>query len=250
MAIFEAHLHSNELQKDTGINVVIPEGNTPVDELHVLWLLHGLSDDYTAWCRFTAIEDYARRYNTIVVMPDAEQSFYTDMVHGMKFYTYLTEELPKFMVRNFGISTARELNHIAGLSMGGFGAMKIALAQPERFCTVGTFSGSLDMADRSIRAEIPRLYKDIYGDDMNIKNTKEDLIYMLDKLTADGVDIPKIFLYCGTGDTLHEANAHFLAHCKKLGIPVKHNEDGGCHTWKYWNEQVYNYLAWIFGEEK
>lgn len=103
----------------------------------VLYLLHGLSDDHTIWHRRTSIERYVSALGLAVVMPNVGKSFYTDMANGGNYFTFITEELPTLVQSYFPVSAKREDNFIAGLSMGGYGAFKVALSCPEKICGGG-----------------------------------------------------------------------------------------------------------------
>ena len=132
----------------------------------VLYLLHGASDDHTIWQRRTSIERYAAPLGLAVVMPAAHLSSYADMAHGQKFYTYISQELPKIMQNFFGFSDKREDNYIAGLSMGGAGCMKIGLANPDKFSAIGCFSAGASNLRKNPNPN-PRFAKRqlmVYGD--------------------------------------------------------------------------------------
>ena len=158
MAVFELTFRAETLDFDQNVTVLLPEpGNLALaetgkpfrGELPVLYLLHGYSDDHTSWLRRSSIERYLTMDSTrplVCVCPSVQNSFYTDMEYGWKYYTYLTEELPRLLSRWIRISSKREDTFIAGLSMGGYGAYKIALSHPERFAAAASFSGVLDIA--------------------------------------------------------------------------------------------------------
>ena len=123
------------------------------EDVPVLYLLHGLSDDDTIWSRRTSIERYVAPLGIAVVMPQVHQSFYSDEVHGLPFWTFLTEELPALVHGFFRTSTRREDTFVAGLSMGGYGAMKWALREPHRFAAAASLSGALALSHPSDRAD-------------------------------------------------------------------------------------------------
>ena len=130
--------HTPETTKvNTPLNIILPGpgqmNGVPVRDRKVLYLLHGLSDDGSAWQRFTNIETLANDYGLVVVMPSVGRSFYTDMPNGQKYFSYITEELPQYLKDVFGLAPKREDTLLAGLSMGGYGAMKCALLHPELY---------------------------------------------------------------------------------------------------------------------
>ena len=124
--LLNCHFRSAVLRRNTSITVILPtpeEESAPIQkDMKVLYLLHGLHGDETSWMRYTSIERYASESVIAVVMPGVGNSFYQDMAHGERFYTYMTEELPKFIEGLFPVSRKREDTYIAGLSMGGYGA--------------------------------------------------------------------------------------------------------------------------------
>src|SRR5512133_2168068 len=112
------------------LNIILPDpgeiAGIPVRQRKALYLLHGLSDDASAWQRYSSSETLARRYGLVVVMPSAGRSFYMDQPNGQRYFTYLVEELPRYLEDVFGIVPRRENTLIAGNSMGGYGAFKAA----------------------------------------------------------------------------------------------------------------------------
>ena len=124
-------------------NAVIPEGCK--EDIPVVYLLHGLSDDHTMWCRRTSAERYADKYGIALIMPNADRSFYTDMKYGGKYYSYISDELVEYTRDLFHLSHKREKNFMCGLSMGGYGALKIAFKNPEKYEAVAAFSAVADI---------------------------------------------------------------------------------------------------------
>src|SRR3954452_11495359 len=162
MALLRCDFFSDVLEVGTSMTVLLPQagegqigvtGARPDPEagFPVLYLLHGLSDDSTAWLRYTSIERYAAPLGLAVVMPDVQRSFYADEAHGAAYWTFLSEELPEVVGSFFRVSDRREDTFVAGLSMGGYGALKWALRAPERFAAAAVLSGAVDVA--RLRAE-------------------------------------------------------------------------------------------------
>jgi S-formylglutathione hydrolase FrmB len=130
----------------------------------VLYLLHGLSDDHTAWSRYTSIGRYAEAAGLAVVMPAVHRSFYANESAGHRYWDFVSEELPEVVRTFFQVSDRSEDTFVAGLSMGGYGAVRLALTFPGRYAAAASMSGALDivraMADPS-RTELSRR---IFGD--------------------------------------------------------------------------------------
>jgi len=143
------------------LTILLPDpggmNGKPVRERKVLYLLHGLSDDGTAWQRFSSIEIVAREYGLVVVMPSVGRSFYADLPNGQNYFTYLLEELPQYLSDVFDLSPRREDTLIAGLSMGGYGAFKAAFLHPERFAAAGSFQDSSRWSSSKPTRKIPDL---------------------------------------------------------------------------------------------
>lgn len=140
MALIECRFFSEVLGLSTSMTVILPqqtatqigmEGRVRAERHPVLYLLHGLSDDDSIWLRRTSIERYVAQMGIAVVMPQVHRSFYTDMEYGGKYWTFISEELPALARSFFPLSHEREDNFVAGLSMGGYGAFKLALRRPD-----------------------------------------------------------------------------------------------------------------------
>src|SRR4051795_10646195 len=147
----------------------------------VLYLLHGLSDDHTAWLRNTSIDRYAAARGLAVVMPQVQRSFYADEVHGGRYWTFLSEELPEVVGSFFRVSTRREDTYVAGLSMGGYGALKWALREPHRFAAAASLSGALDLAyiqEFDLRPHIRALVARVFPD-RKVAGGDEDLLHLV-----------------------------------------------------------------------
>lgn len=245
MALLTMHFNSIELKMHTLVNVIIPDSvrmdNKPLSERKVLWLLHGLSDDGTAWLRFSRIEQYAQKYGLVVVMPSAGRSMYCDNVLGQNYFTHIAEELPDYLSLVFGLSRKREDNFIAGLSMGGLGAAKIALTYPERYFAMGSFSGLLELGslvyvvNDDMRNEFPFMLealKDIDGSPLNppaLLDAKRDK------------DL-KMYITCGLQDNLLVTNYAFKERADELGIKARYVFEDGTHEWGYWDRHVKLFL--------
>src|SRR3954447_26393293 len=199
MALVRCDFFSDVLGLSTSMTVVLPQatsaqigmtGAATGGDAPVLYLLHGLSDDDTIWLRRTSIERYAAPLGLAVVMPQVGRSFYTDEAHGNRYWTFLSEELPAVVRSFFHVSDRREDTFVAGLSMGGYGAVKWALRQPDRFAAAATLSGVTDVVGLTRLEHEPgreQLWHTIFGG-RPIEGTDDDLLHLLD--TVDPVAAP------------------------------------------------------------
>ena len=239
MAFVDLKIFSDALGMQTDVYVIIPERRKAGEIPKTLYLLHGLSDDNTIWMRRTSIERYAEKYGICVVMPFAGKSFYCDMKYGMKYYTYIAKELPEIMKTLFGLSDDRENNFVAGLSMGGYGALKLALREKGRFCAAAGLSAACDIATRREKSYYPT----VFGDE---EAPWDDNLFELAARSGDETK-PRIYLGVGTEDFLYEENQRFKAHLLSLGYDLTYRESPGAHSWDFWDEYIKYVLEWMFG---
>jgi S-formylglutathione hydrolase FrmB len=255
MALLQCCFASETLGTPTTMTVLLPGDPVGRNGPHVpetgfpcLLLLHGLSDDHTVWQRRTSIERYVEPLGLAVVMPAAGRSFYADMVNGGAFWTFVAEELPSAIRTFFRLSDRREDNFVAGLSMGGFGAFKLALNHPDRFCAAASLSGVLDLASRTPLPPDDPLGRDfglIFGDGADIRGSEDDLPACAERLVRSGRPRPALYQCCGTEDDLYWDNTRFRDRALELGLELTYEEGPGRHEWGYWDRQIQNVLAWL-----
>src|ERR1700749_4355240 len=177
MALLRCDYFSDVLEVGTSMTVLLPQATeeqvgvtaaasagSSAGAPPLLYLLHGLSDDATAWQRYTSIERYATEHGLAVVMPQVGRSFYADEVHGARYWTHLTQELPDVVSSFFRVSQRREDTFVAGLSMGGYGALKWSLAHPGRFAAAASLSGAVDLQRLIDSGERAALFENVLGD--------------------------------------------------------------------------------------
>ncbi len=217
----------------------------PVAQRKVLYLLHGLSDDGSAWQRYTAIECIAAQYGLVVVMPSVGRSFYTDQPNGQCYFTYLTDELPRYINDIFGLVPRREDTLIAGNSMGGYGAFKAAFLHPELYSAAASFSGVLSMMFLRAHPSDPRFpeFEHLFGDLQRLAGSEHDPASWLKQAAQNPGQLPRLYMSCGRQDDLFPVNQQYHAACQSLGIPVDYHEEDGFHDWFFWNDQIQRFLA-------
>lgn len=252
MALLEVNFFSDVLGLCTSMNVILPQNSDETACLRnddgtypVLYLLHGMSDDHTAWIRKTSIDRYAEKYGVAIVMPTTHLGWYTDMDMGYKYFTFLTEELPE-ICRSFfpKISPKREHTFAAGLSMGGYGALRIGLKHPERYSRIGSFSSGIGIPQEYAKGGFRALSGEtIFGDPDKVIGSDYDGFYMAEKRAQSGEPLPPVYISCGTKDRLYGINAEYRDHLIKLGYPVTWDEGPYGHEWRFWDEQVEKFIA-------
>ena len=253
MALIRCNFFSEALDMGTSMTVLLPErassqigmaGSAVAGDPPVLYLLHGLTDDDTIWTRRTSIERYVAPLGLAVVMPQAGRSFYSDEEHGNRYWTFLSSELPEICRSFFRISERREDTFVAGLSMGGYGAMKWALRDPGRFAAAASLSGALNAAERRehpTRPMDPAVWHTVFGD-RQVPGTDDDTVALLERA---GDDLPELYIACGTEDFLYEDNARFVATARRRGVPLTVDFSPGDHDWAYWDAKIQKVLAWL-----
>ena len=263
MAYLEINFHSNILNMDTSYAVIMPEsmqgiglrGHDVQNKYPVLWLLHGRSDDHTIWMRRTSIERYTAPLGLMVIMPEVSYSRYMNMAHGPKYYDYITKELPDFCHKLFPkMSTDREDNYIAGLSMGGGGAMWIGLHNPDKYgviCMLST-GGVAPLehlwrntggADTSYRKK----NFDIYGteDPDSLSGTEYDILKLIRDTAADNKVLPRVYHAMGTEDVRYPVAMEIKKTFESIpGNPYRYeyHEGPGVHEWKFWDYWIFEFL--------
>ena len=244
------NFHSEALQQTVAVHLLTPtlkELKQSEAPLPVLYLLHGLHGNETDWMRYSALERYAQKYRLVVVMPGAGRSFYMDMLHGPAYGTYVSKELPELIESYYPVSKDREHRFIAGLSMGGYGAVRIALENPERYARCGTFSGALCLEERTDGewgvdgSGLKKEVLDICGGEEGLLKAPCSLRALGDIALREKKPLPEIYQECGTEDFLYRANQLFLKYFKGR-IPIEYHERPGAHTWEFWDIAICNFL--------
>lgn len=260
MAFLELHYHSDALKTAVTVNVLLPEKAKTLigmegkqeERMKTLFLLHGLSDDHTIWMRRTSIERYAIERGIAVVMPNVGRSWYTDTAYGAKYFSFVTEELPRVCRSYFnGMSKRPEDTFVAGLSMGGYGAIKAALRCPETFGGCASLSGAFDIFDAR-RLKVWEEWKGIFGTDLkdpaDLLETENDIFALSKQNQKNNTPFPKMYLWCGTEDALVKINRQFHTHLQQLQVPHTYEESEGNHSWKWWDLHIQDALDFLLNE--
>ena len=246
MAFFNCYYKSETLGQDVCFNAVIPEDCA--DNIKTVYLLHGLSDNHTSWERRSSVERYAQNAGVALIMPNVDRSFYTDMKYGRNFYTFVTKELVDYTRKIFRLSKKREDTFVAGLSMGGYGAFKIALREYETFSAAASLSGVLDISSHANPSG--NWQNDAFlafGDGDTLEGTNESVITLVKNFKGDKK--PRLYQACGTEDFLYEDNQKFREAIKGRGFEHVYEEGRGGHEWNFWDKYIERAIK-FFTDEK
>ena len=260
MMFLEFSYNSKALNKRVGVNVLLPEDNKMENTIGLgdikgyktLYLFHGLSGNRTDWMRRTSIERYVEKYDIAVVMPEVDRSWYTDTAYGANYFTFVAKELPEVCRGYFnGMSDKREDNFVAGLSMGGYGALKVALTYPDKFGGCVSLSGSLDITRKNRVVNLAE-WRSIFDFDMEsaleLEGSEHDLYALVRKNHEQGIKFPQMYIWCGTEDNpyLLKSNQNFHALLNELDIEHFYKESEGDHSWKWWDFHIQDALRFLF----
>lgn len=247
--ILRGSVFSKMLEMETGITVVVPNKFNMGQNYQVVYLLHGLCGNNGDWANYTMLPVYANDYNAIFIMPEMARSFCSDMKFGLKFFSYISEELPTICKSVFNISAKREDTVIIGDSMGGYGALKCALSKPEQYSYCCAFSSPClflkeDLDEHSEIEEFKMVYgeqllKDfqgIFGSNLEWSHEHE-ILDLAKKINEQSVK-PKIYSTCGTEDFMRDINVRFSNEMQKLDFDVVYEEWSGGHDWYFFNESL------------
>lgn len=263
MALIQCKLFSKELFRSVNVNVTLPTPDSnncfftsatqfpqQGQKYQVLWLLHGFSADESDWQRFSSIERYAQEKNIAVVMPDGYNSMYANNPCGGNYYNYYTQELPAMLQSLLPLSAKREHNFIAGLSMGGGGAFKAAILNPDRYAAAASLSGGLEPIVSSTPGPVTPYTdawkKAVYGPNNEwFDPEKHDILTMLKKQVAAGVTLPRLYQCCGTEDFIYASNVKFRDAALALGVDLTYEEGPGVHNFDFWDPYIRRILDWL-----
>lgn len=238
---------SESLGRTMKYRVILPEDYEVSERRYVtLYLLHGLFGTFSDWETRTDVFSYSRPYALIIVMPEGENSWYTDAAGdpAQKFERYITHDLIPHIDETFRTIRSRHARAIAGLSMGGYGSLKFALKHPDTFAFAASISGALDAGhdtaiDHIFGAKIEKQMTAIYGPQGSETRAKNDVYRLLDAVGADDVKaLPYLYLDCGLSDGFLESNRLFAQQLQKKHVPYEYRELPGSHAWDYWDRQI------------
>lgn len=260
MAIIEVNFISKCLMRTVTFNAIIPVDkfgpqaeNAEQKPLKTLYLLHGIFGNYTDWVNGTRIQAWAEANDLAVIMPSGENRFYLDDEKSGELYgEFIGKELVEFTRKLFPLSDKREDTFIAGLSMGGYGAIRNGLKYAENFgCVIGLSAALVHDTWKDADNSAPiftfrrNYYEAIFGEYDKVKGSDKDPKALLLKLKEEGRPVPKMYLCCGTEDGLVTANRDFRDFLNENGADLTYVEGPGKHDWVFWDTYIKKVLDWL-----
>ena len=261
MAKLQVTYMSLALLRTVTVQVILPVdkfslagGMPPAHKTYkTLYLLHGVFGSDQDWITGTRVSRWAAEHDLAVVMPAGENSFYVDRpVPGSKYAEWIGEELVEVTRRMFPLSRRREDTFIAGLSMGGYGAVHIGLSHPETFGYVASFSGALHLFEEDqpkTGSQLSGLTDDKFGDYAEAaasdRNPRILLQHLAERHAKGEAELPRIYLSCGVDDGLIAANRIYRDLFTKAGYDLTWFEGPGAHEWDFWDSQIHRLMDWL-----
>ncbi len=256
MALLQVSYLSKALFRTVPLYVILPSdkidyrtfdyANGKTKKYKTLYLLHGLLGDCSDWVNGTRIRRWAEEKNLAVVMPSGDNAFYIDYPKTKNNYSdFIGRELVEVTRNMFPLSDKREDTYIAGLSMGGYGALRNGIVYSDTFSHVAGFSSAAHIFDG--KEHDARLMDEsaIFGDIKKAAKTDHNMTVAFDNLITENRPVPKFYISCGTEDGLYEANVEFKDFLIRKGADVTWDEEKMGHDWDFWDSQIKKVLDWL-----
>lgn len=245
----EGKLSSKLMMRNMPYRIILPAEPKPIANLRypVIYLLHGLTGHYSNWTDKTKLVKYASDHRFIIVTPEGDNGWYSDSAASPtdKYESYIIKELIPEIDAKYPTLADRDHRFIAGLSMGGYGAIKFGFKYPETFSMVGSFSGALGATSftEAVAGSIGKSIDAIFGGESSELRRSNDIFALLRDAAPEKIKaMPYVYQSCGTEDFLYKNNLDFLSLMSTKKLPHEYREHPGGHDWKFWDDQVREFL--------
>lgn len=264
MAFIQVNMMSKCLMRTVNVTVILPSDKIEMPDkvgikpknnkgpFKTLYLLHGVFGSNVDWVNGTNIQRWAEEKNLAVVMPAGENRFYLDNVATREYYgEFIGRELVDLTRRMFPLSDKQEDTFIAGLSMGGFGALRNGLKYREVFgCIAGLSAADVFNMDANAMFYGSREHIEaMVGDFERAKRSDMSIQWLIDHYAQENAPKQRIYLCCGVDDPLLETNRKMKDSFTAAGIDVTYEEGPGAHEWDFWNRSIKKVVDWLPLEE-
>lgn len=233
----DVSFHSKALNREMQYRVILPAGAAAGVRLPVVYLLHGGGGGFRDWSNYSDVAQYAES-GLLPVMPEGESSYYTNAVDPPhdRYEDYIVQDLIADVESKFPVASGRANRAIVGVSMGGFGAVKLGLRHPDLFVFVGGLSSALDVPRRAFtirRLQQSRHYRSIFGASESQTRRDNDPFVLARSASVEAA--PYFFLTCGEQEGLLPTNREFAAMLGQRHFRFEFHTVAGAHDWNQWN---------------
>jgi putative tributyrin esterase len=240
VAMRDVTFRSAALNRDMQYRVVLPTSAPAGATFPVVYLLHGGGGNFRNWSNYSDVARFAER-GLILVMPEGHDSYYVNARTPPqdRYENYIVNDLITDVESRFPAAKARTNRAIVGVSMGGYGAIKLALSHPDLFVFSGAISPAVDVPSRPFslrRFSQSRHYESIFGSWGTITRRNGDPFVLA--RSANPERIPYMFLTCGDQEGLLPANRSFAALLESRHFRYEFHVVPGGHNWKQWDERL------------
>lgn len=253
MALLKLSFSSKTLERTVDVNVVLPAENLEESKrlnFKTLYLLHGYTGNQDDWLTYTTIRTISEKYNLALVMPSGENSFYTDNeATGCNYGEYIGKELVDFTRKILPLSNKREDTFIGGLSMGGFGALRIGALYGNTFSKIISLSGAFIIKNLQTDKDFYKTsianksyFERLFGNIEQLDNSNNNPVFCV----KNSDNMPDVFMACGTEDYLINENRDMKNTLENCGVNIKYEESSGIHDWEFWEKNINIAIKWIF----
>lgn len=256
-------VESELLEKDVEYAVYLPPDYESSDRYYpVVYLLHGYTDDETAWIQFGEVNltldkgiSNGNLPPMIVVMPDAGVSWYINDFNKETPYEdfFMDEFIPK-IERTYRIRKTKEFRGVAGLSMGGHGALILAMHNPGTFGACAAFSAGIYTQEEFAGIEqedYDKMFATLYGKGLEGEERitphwrDNSPVYQAQNLPVEELLKVKFYIDCGDDDLLYNGNSNLHIILRYREIPHEYRVRDGRHNWSYWRENIIHGLEFL-----
>ncbi len=245
----EARHDSKLLAREVSYRIILPADYKKSEKKRfaVIYLLHGRGGNYKDWTNLTKITEYSLPYNFIIVMPDGgKDSWYADNVNlpNQNYESYFIKELVPEIDAKYRTLAERQNRIVAGLSMGGYGAVKFGLKYPEKFVLAGSYSGAMDAVVKTQNYKhLIKSVADVFGEENSQARKDNDIFKIINEASAEKIkEFPFLFVDCGTEDHQFQSNRDFVALLTDKKVPHEYRQKPGVHNWAFWDSEVREFL--------
>jgi len=239
VGVQDSIFYSESLRRNMHYRVIVPRNYRSGGRVPVLYLLHGLYGDYQNWDKRTGLENYVQNLRWLIVMPDADDSWYTNSaVPADKFEDYIVKDLIAEIDGKYRTIHDGHARAIAGLSMGGYGAVKLGLKYPELFAFAGSLSGAFNAAQDldHLRPEFRAKLLEVFGNEGSDTRAENDIFRLLN--TPHQAPYPYFYIACGADDSFLDTNRALTHELSAKKLAYEYHETSGGHTWEYWDQAL------------